>query len=167
MRSHPWILLNSASHTKQKWLPAQQSGLNRCDECLWSPDQEVFHHLLYFVQGYRCPYKSAILICIRSTQYLQRWLMKASAQVPCSSQPIDPFAKSKVESDGIGAMAGMCLTSRIVLVVQLAHIISSDLLPPISCYMVHCTPEAQGSDFAILPSALWTWQAPARLEVQH
>ena len=36
VRSHPCIFLQSASYAKCKRLPAQLSGLNRCDECLRS-----------------------------------------------------------------------------------------------------------------------------------
>ena len=83
------------------------------------------------------------------------------------AQPADLVAVTEVSSDGIRAMAGMCLARRIVLVVQLAHIVASDLLPPISCDMIHCTCKVQGSDFTNLLLALWTWQAPGDSEVQR
>jgi hypothetical protein len=36
-------------------------------------------------------------------------------------------------------MTGMGFGRRIVLIVELAHIIASDLLPAICCYMIDCS----------------------------
>lgn len=69
---------------------------------------------------------------------------------------------SSAFSDGVAAMAWVSLPRRIVLIVELTNIITSHLLPPISCHMIHCTPDRYLSVCTKLSAG---WPSPPSLQL--